>query len=444
MDSQHFSFGDAWRAVVGFAASTFVDLGQAVRTYIGFLLRISALAVPTFILSFALIIFAPALPIMQHRALYLIAICVTSVTAIVLLAAWYPLISGANRLAHIPEAQKWLPSSRWITGAAWTGVYAATLTFALPTKEEPSLLYPILIVSVFTGVLGTSSTGDKVRKLVLTKSVIALVLLSLKAYFPFSAAALTAWRQLSDHLIASAMLKPERLEIGLDPDAPLLKSNGEPFMMFLPTGLPQLYFYRLPSGEYEFYTRQGTRPQGGTLELADTKEETDAINAWLMAKRQSLQRQAALLEQQRDDSVLAELRATQRIIRVNALPLRLEASYQSDLLVDLPAGDTVVVNDSLNVNRSPTYFFVSRPTLIRATQGQITVPAWHAVVLLSETPDGPVISYRSTAGEIIGLAPRNALEQNSNAVETWYKIQTRRSEVGFVPARLVARVRRPS
>jgi hypothetical protein len=461
------SFQAALHALVEVARGTARDVREAGRIYVSVALRVTAVALPVCLLCVGGLLGGFSLLGLRDPRFHLFAITVTVACTLTLLIVWYPFIAVFTRASHVEEFRKWMPSARIFTSVAWSGLIAAVLIVALPVEDEPSLVIPIVVASAVLGGWGTKYTAEKLRRLILTKSIVTIALLTLLAFLPFTAAAAREWGELFDHHVASRLWAPERLLIGPTSENPVIRGDGSSYPFFLPTGRAQVWYFRLSDGGYELFTRGGTRPQGGVLELADSLEEVEAIAAWLQSERERLERaeadrieaqrraEAVRIEEQRrleaaqrlererveaarleEAARLAEAErvARERIVGAPGIPLRQDASHLSQRVRVLGQGELIWVEDTVRVSHQPNMAMVLQAVALEATQGRITVPAGDAVQVVAENDQGVIVSFRSGVEEFVGLMPSGALQRSLPAIEAWLHVTTGAGDQGFVPA----------
>lgn len=202
--------------------------------------------------------------------LYSIYWVFVGIEAFVLMAFAFPLITAARIvLQKLPTLQREVfNTARVIAGAAFWALLVAVYFYIFPVWQNPSWIPVVFLCAAalaFGGFAGwTSLTRSAVKKTNTIFLIAVLVLATLAFTLP------------------GKMRQMGRFMHHMDEDSltPLKIESPEQIRFVNAEGVPQLWYYRSPSGEYELYDHEGFHRSGEQLKLAETSEDRNQIIAW--------------------------------------------------------------------------------------------------------------------------------------------------------------------
>ena len=139
---------------------------------------------------------------------------------------------------------------------------------------------------------------------------------------------------------------------------------------------------------------------------------------------------AAALEQEE------ALRARLRIVSMAEIPVRAAPYPDAPAIGLLSRGDTVLADSAARTLAPENAYLVIDATVLRAEQGEVTVPAGSIVRRIGETSDGAVVAFLLDGQEFVGVTPRSVIERAGVAWD-WTLVDTGRGYRGWVPARVL-------
>ena len=211
--------------------------------------------------------------------------------AVILMVLAFPIIVAAQIIFDkFPQfAGSIRKSVQIIAAVAFWALMLAVYFYVFPVWENPKMI-PLVLMAAAALALGAYAgwvrlpTGSIQRF-----TTVFLVSIFLIATFAFSFPNRT--RQLVGfvHKIDEAAFNPNQVRVESPDQIQFVTSKG----------VPQIWYYRSPTGEYELYDQEGFHRSGARLKLAETTEERNQIITWFRDQAQRTQEEMRKTEERR-------------------------------------------------------------------------------------------------------------------------------------------------